>query len=102
MSNCEKCDNFDESTEDHSILGIPCALCRNCFRSWARRYHKNIDATRLEILSERIHFLKASNLGKPLVGPKPFELLDILVTEREAIDLKLIEDTIDWLEEPLQ
>ncbi len=99
---CEKCNSgYDDTIEDHNILGIPCTLCRPCFRSWARRYHKNPDTTRFEVLSERMNFLRASNIGKPLDPARPFAALDSLVEAREALELKLIEDTIDWLEETL-
>ncbi len=98
---CEKCAGYEESTQSHSILGIPCDLCKSCFRAWARRYHKNPDTTRFEILTERMNFLRAANIGKPLDPVSPYMLLDALVEERESIELKLIEDTIDWLEEPI-
>ncbi len=97
---CEKCEAY-EAAEDHALLGIPCSLCQPCFRAWARRYHKNPDTTQFEILTERLNFLRATSIGRPLDPANPFAMLDALVQAREAIELKLIEDTIDWLEEPL-
>ncbi len=97
---CEKCDAY-EAAEGHTLLGIPCDLCMPCFRAWARRYHKNPDTTQFEIFTERLNFLRATSIGRPLDPAAPFVMLDALVQAREAIELKLIEDTIDWLEEPL-
>lgn len=102
MSNtCEKCNQFDDSTTCNSLLGITCDLCRTCFRAWARRYHKNPDTIRFEVLSARADLLRASTVGKQLDSVAPFMELDVIIEEREAIELKLVEDTIDWLEEIL-
>ena len=107
MSDCEKCQQFDESTLAHTLLGIPCDLCKSCYRSWVRRYHKNPKTTRFEVLTERMNFLRATSIGRPLATTttthpvNPYEKLDVLVEEREACELILIEDTIDWLEEKL-
>ena len=98
---CEKCNQFDEATEEYTLLGIRCDLCKTCFRSWARRYHKNPDTTRFEILTTRLDFLRATSIGKPLKADQPFAVLDSLVQEREAVELKLVEDTIDWVEETI-
>lgn len=96
---CEKCSEYNDTTDEFTILGIPCSLCNPCYRAWARRYNKNPDKVRFEILSERLNFLRSSSIGQPLGGSSPFAVIDLLVTEREAMELKLIEDTIDWLEE---
>ncbi len=108
MSNCEKCDQFDETTDQFTVLGIPCDLCRHCYRSWVRIYHKSPKTIRFEILTERMNFLRASQLGKPMITVShqglpvnPYTALDILVEEREAVELSLIEDTLDWLEETI-
>ena len=97
---CEKCSAYEEA-EGYTMLGIPCDLCKTCFRAWTRRYHKNPDTTQFEILTERLNFLRATSIGRPLNPATPFAVLDVLVQAREAIELKLVEDTIDWLEEPL-
>lgn len=98
---CEKCNGYEETTMGHTLLGIPCDLCKPCYRSWSRRYHKNPLTTRYEILSERLNFVRAANIGKPLHPATPFAQIDPLVEEREAVELQLVEDTIDWLEDPL-
>ena len=100
-TNCEKCEQFDESTLGHTLLGIPCDLCRSCFRSWARWYHKHPKTLRFEILSARMDLYRATTIGKPLVGDHPYSHLDTIVEEREAAELTLVENTIDWLEEKI-
>lgn len=100
-STCEKCRTYDDSTDEYAILGIPCDLCNTCYRSWLRRHHKNPDSTRFEVLGERISFMRVSHIGKAFNPDQSFEYLDIIVEEREAIELKMIEDAIDWLEDSL-
>ena len=93
--------NYDESTEGRQLMGIPCDLCKTCYRSWARRYHKNPLTTRFEILNERMNFFRVAHIGKPLDPTTPYARIDSLVEERESVELKLLEDTLDWLEESI-
>ena len=43
--------------------------------------------------------LRAQWVGKNTIGP--ITELDSLVEEREAVEAKILEDTIDWLEEKI-
>ncbi len=99
--NCEKCQGFDDSTQQFSILGIPCDLCKPCYRAWARRYPKHPATMEFEVRNAQIEILRAQWIGRSSIGGEPNAAMRVLVEAREAAELVLLEDTLDWLEEPL-
>ncbi len=98
---CEKCQGYDDSTQEFSIMGIPCSLCKTCYRSWALRYHKHPKTTDFELRCAQIDVLRAQWIGRNTLNGEPFKSLKVIIEAREALELELLEDTLDWLEEPL-
>ena len=98
---CEKCQGYDDTTQEFSILNIPCHLCKSCYRAWARRYHKHPRATDFEVCCAQLDTLRAQWIGRNTLNGEPFKTIRVLVEAREAIESELLEDIIDWLEEPL-
>ena len=100
MSDCEKCQVFDDSTREFLLMGVPCDLCKACYRAWTRRYHKHPKTTEYEVRCAQVEILRAQWIGKMSVGNEPLATMRMLIEAREAIELDLLEDTLDWLDEP--